>query len=79
MDFPHADDRVHSTMADMTVIERRIQAEFIRNPQTLLKTLRIVCRRNGYQMEHLEMRNDEYIIRARKTPPAEEQQKELLV
>lgn len=55
----------------MTVIERRIQCDFVRNPQHLLKTLQIVCRKNGFLMESLEMRNDEYIVRARRSPTDE--------
>lgn len=69
---------IRSSPADMTFIERRIQCDFIRNPQDLLKTLHIVCRKNGFQMESLEMRNDEYIIRARRSPAPEELQHEIV-
>ena len=54
----------------MDVIERRISCDFIRSPQILLSTVQTVCRKNGLVMESLAMRNDEYIIRARRSPTA---------
>ncbi|RSL56407.1 hypothetical protein CEP54_008830 [Fusarium duplospermum] len=49
----------------MDVIERHIPADCIRNPEDLVKTLQMFCKRNSFEMESLEMRNDAYIIRAR--------------
>lgn len=50
----------------METVERCVQSDDIKNPEDLVKNLRIFCRKNNFEMESLEMRNDVYVISVRR-------------
>lgn len=63
----------------MEVIERRIETNSIKSPQSLVKTIQIFCIKNSLQLESLEMHNDTYTIRLRRIALHTRPDRQLLV